>query len=179
MENVKEIRWARLASWIMTLGNLLPLWLLSFVIMAEGFPRPPISREVTVASLVTAIVASIVLTWKRWMTIELLLYSLFPFLLLFTFDEISTTYKTPFIILCTLILTAGVVGYQRIRSSRQRRCLVLLAAAAVTLFAAAHAANSFWSMASDLGYEQCFPDAHGCAPLTGQETPWWILFFSF
>jgi hypothetical protein len=178
MENVKESRWAEPAAWITTLVNLLPLWLLSFVIMAEGFPRPPISGEVTIALFVTAIAVSIALVWKRWMTVELLLYSLFPFLLLCSFDEISTTYKTPFIILCTLILTAGVVGYQRIRSSRQRRWLVLLAVAIVTLFAAAHAANSFWSMASDLGYEQCFPDAHGCAPLTGQETPWWILFFS-
>lgn len=179
MEDAKETRWAEPAPWIMTLGSLLPLWLLSFVIMAEGFPRPPISGAVTIASFVTAIAASIVLTWKRWMTAELLLYSLFPFVLLSAFDEISTTYKTPFIVLCGLILTAGVVGYQRIRSSRQRRCLVLLAAATVTLFATAHAADSFWGMASDLGYERCFPDAYGCAPLTGQETPWWMLFFSF
>jgi formate hydrogenlyase subunit 3/multisubunit Na+/H+ antiporter MnhD subunit len=178
MENVKETQWADPASWIMTLGGLLPLWLLSLSIMAEGFPRPPISREVAVSSFVTAIIVSIVLMWKRWMTIELLLYSLFPFLLLSTFDEISTTYKTPFIILCTLILTAGVVGYQRIRSSRLRRWPILLVVAVITWFAALHATDSFWGMASDLGYEQCFPDAHGCAPLTGQETPWWILFFS-
>lgn len=178
MENVKEIRWADPASWIMTFGSLLPLWLLSLSIMAEGFPRPPISREVAITSFVTAIVASIVLMWKRWMTIELLLYSLFPFLLLSTFDEISTTYKTPFIILCTLILTAGAVGYQRICSSRLRRWLILLAVAIITLLAALHAADSFWGLASDLGYERCFPDAHGCAPLTGQETPWWMLFFS-
>ena len=178
MENVKEIRWADPASWIMTLGSLLPLWLLSLSIMAEGFPRPPISSEVATTSFLTAIVASIVLMWKRWMTIGLLLYSLFPFLLLFTFDEISTTYKTPFIILCTLILTAGVVGHQRIRSSALRRWLILLAVAIVALFAASHASSSFWDMVGDLGYEQCFPDAHGCPPLTGHETPWWILFFS-
>ena len=177
MENVKGIRWADPAPWTMTLGGLLPLWLLSLSITAEGFPRPPISSEMAITFLVTAMVASIVLIWKRGMTIELLLYSLFPFLLLFTFDEVSTTYKTPFITFCALILTAGVVGYQRIRSARWR-WFILLCAAVVTLVMALHAANSFWHMAGDLGYEECFPDAHGCAPLTGQETPWWALFFS-
>jgi hypothetical protein len=179
MERVNKIRWAEPPPWIMTLGSLLPLWLLSLVIMAEGFPRPPISTEVTIASLVAAIVASILLLWQRWMTAELLLYSLVPFRLLFVFDEISTRYKTPFIVLCALVLTAGAVVYQSIRLPRQVRWLILLAAVAVMLFAAAHAAASFWNMASDLGYEQCFPDAQGCAPLTGQEAPWWVLFFSF
>jgi hypothetical protein len=68
MENAKETRWAEPAAWITTLGNLLPFWLLSFVVMAEGFPRPPISGEVTIASFVTAIAASIALVWKRWLT---------------------------------------------------------------------------------------------------------------
>ena len=57
--------------------------------MAEGFPRPPISIELAKTSFVLAIPARIVLFLKRWLTIELLLYSLFPFLLLYTFDEIS------------------------------------------------------------------------------------------
>jgi TRAP-type uncharacterized transport system fused permease subunit len=62
------------------------------------------------------------------MTVKLILYSLFPLVLLMTFDEISTTYKSPFIMLCTLILTAGIVGYQRNRSARWR-WLILLSAA--------------------------------------------------
>jgi hypothetical protein len=159
------------------LATLLPLWLLSVAIMTEGFPRPPISIELAITSFVLAITISILLLWKRWMTIELLLYSLFPFLLLSSFDEISTTYKTPFIILCALLLTAGIVGYQRSRSVRWR-WLILLAATVVTLVMAWHAAFSFWHMAEDLGYVRCFPDYQGCAPLTGRETPWWILFFS-
>jgi hypothetical protein len=145
--------------------------------MTEGFPRPPISIELAIISFVLAITVSIVLLWKRWMTIELILYSLFPFHLLYTFDEISTTYKTPFIILCTLSLTVGIVGYQHNRSAWWR-WLILLFTAIVTWMMAWHAAFSFWQMASDLGYIRCFPDAHGCALLTGQETPWWILFFS-
>ena len=177
MENVEGIRWAAPRSWSTTLASLLPLWLLSFASMAEGFPRPPISIEMAITSFVLAIFISIVLLWKRWMTIELILYSLVPFVLLSTFDEISTTYKTPFIMLCTLILTAGIVGYQRNRSAWWR-WLILLSAAVVTLVMAWHATSSFWHMASDLGYVRCFPDAHSCAPLTGKETPWWILFFS-
>jgi len=178
MENVKEIRWADPRSWSATLASLLPLWLLSFAIMAEGFPRPPVSVALAITSFVLAIAVSIVLFWKRWMTIELILYSLVPLVLLITFDEISTTYKSPFIILCTLLLTAGLVGYQRNRSARWR-WLILVSIAVVTLVMASHAASSFWQMAGDLGYGECFPDAQGCAPLTGQETPWWTLFFGF
>jgi hypothetical protein len=161
----------------MIVASLLPLWLLSVAIMVEGFPRPPISGEVAVASFVIAVTVSLVLMWKGRMTIELLVYSLFPFLLLPIFDEISTTYKTPFIILCALILTGGVLVYQGSRATRLGRGLMLLAVAGVAFVMAWHATFNFWEMASDLGYAQCFPDAHGCAPLTGQETPWWALFF--
>ena len=178
MEYAKEINWADPRSWRITIASLLPLWLLSLAVMAEGFPRPLISIEVAKISLILAITASIVLLLKKGMTIELLLYSLFPFLLLYGFDEISTTYKTPFIILCALILTTGVVGYQRSRLTRLGRDFILLSTAVVTLVMAWHAAFSFWYMADDLGYVRCFPDYHGCAPLTGQETPWWLLFFS-
>jgi hypothetical protein len=176
MANVKEIRGAASPSWLITLASLLPLWLLSVSVMAEGFPRPPISIELARVSFVFAIFVSIVLLWKRWMTVELILYGLMPFVLLYAFDEISTTYKTPFIILCTLILTVGIAGYQRYRSTWWRWPILLFAGVA-TLMMAWHANLSFWQMADDLGYIRCLPDAHGCAPLTGQETPWWILFF--
>ena len=178
MVNLKVIPQPDQRSWGTILASLLPLWLLSLVIMVEGFPRPPISGEAAIASFVVAIAVSVVLLWNRWMTIELVLYSLFPFLLLATFDEISTTYKTPFIILCALILTVGVVVYQSSRLPRLSRGLVLLGVAVVTFVMAWHATFNFWGMVGDLGYVECFPDATGCAPLTGQETPWWVLFFS-
>jgi hypothetical protein len=120
--------------------------------MAEDFPRLPISIELAKTSFVLAIPVRIVLLLKRWLTIELLLYSLFPFLLLYTFDEISTTYKTPFIILCALILTAGVVGYQRNRSTRLGRGFILLFTAVVIFVMAWHATFEFWRMAGDMGY---------------------------
>lgn len=176
MENTKGIRLAGPRSWQITLASLLPLCLLSVAIMVEGFPRPPVSMELAITSFVLAILASIVFLWKRWITIALLLYGLFPFLLLYTFDEISTTYKTPFIVLCALLLAAGIAGYQRSRSVRWR-WLILLAAAVVTLVMAWHAAMSYWQMADDLGYVRCMPDFRDCAPLTGRETPWWVLFF--
>ena len=177
MENVQKARRAASPAWGKALASLLPLWLLAFASMAEGFPRPPISIQAAAASLVIAIALCIVLLWKRWTTVELVLYSLIPFALLITFDEISTTYKSPFIVLCALILTAGWAGYQRTRST-WLRWLVLLSAALVTCLAASHAADSLWRMAGNLGYHECFPDYQGCAPLTGQETPWWTLFFS-
>jgi hypothetical protein len=45
MEAIKKIRWGSEDSWIATLASLLPFWLLSVAIMAEGFPKPLIPRE--------------------------------------------------------------------------------------------------------------------------------------
>jgi hypothetical protein len=176
METIKKIRWATEDSWVAILASLLPLWLLSFTIMAEGFPRPPISRELAIAAFFLAIAAGILLLWKSWLTFDLLLVSLVPFILLFIFDEISTSYKTPFILLCALLLSTGMVGAQR-SSSPVLRWSILLIVTVVTLVLAAHAIQNYWQMAGDLGYVKCFPDYQGCAPLTGNETPWWVLFF--
>lgn len=180
LTNVKSINQATPTPrpWSITLANLLPLWCFSFAIMAEGFPSPLIPIELAAAALVLAVAASLGLLWKRWLTIELLLYNLCPLLLLSTFDEISTHYKTPFIILCALSLTVGGIVYQASRSARLGRGLILLATAVVTLGLAWHATSNFWEMASALGYGHCFPDAYGCAPLTGQAMPWWVVFFS-
>lgn len=173
MQNVKDIQ----RDWRATFASLVPLWLLSFSIMAEGFPKLPIPIGLAIASFVLAILASIMLLWKRWMRIELILYSLFPFVMLFLFDEISTTYKSPFIVLSSLVLSVGIIGYQRCRLTWSG-WLFLLTVAVVTWIMAAHAANSFWEMAADLGYQECFPDVQGCAPLSSRGTPWWVLFFS-
>jgi hypothetical protein len=175
MEIMEKIRWADEDSWMATIAYLLPLWLLSFAIMREGFPQPPISLELAVTAFVLAIAVSIILLWKWWLTFDLLLYTLFPFILLFTFDEISTSYKSPFILLCVLTLSIGIVGAQR-SSSVTLRWLILFLVAIATWVLASHAARNYWHMVSDLGYGECFPDAQGCPPLTGKETPWWVLF---
>jgi hypothetical protein len=178
MELVNDYRPSERQSWLSILASLLPLWLVSAAIMAEGFPSPPVPVNLAVASLCVAIAVSPVLLWKGWMNVELVLYSLFPFVFLETFDEITTTYKTSFIILCVLILTAGAAVYQRI-TAVWWRWIFLLAAATLAYAAANHAAFGFWEMAADLGYEQCFPDYSTCAPLAGRGSPWWSLFFGF
>lgn len=177
MIDVRRNPWEEPPVWLTTLGAMAPLWLLSLVVMAEGFPAPPISGRAATVVLVGGLVAGIMLVWKRWMTIELLLYSLFPFALLTGFDEISTSYKTLFIFVCAAILSYGMAVYQMSDLRRDVRWLILLAAAAVTLLAAAHASSRYWTMVSELGYQNCIPDTYGCAPLTGQETAWWVLFF--
>ena len=110
--------------------------------------------------------------------IEFVLYSIIPFLLMVTFDEISTSYKTPFIFTCALILTAGAVPSQSARLSRTQKWLILLTVGILTLALARNATEHFWQITDELGYVECFPDNSGCAPLTGTETPWWLLFFS-
>lgn len=178
MEIAREVQRSSMPVWVKTIASLLPLWLFSVAITAEGFPRPPISGEVAFTAFAACILASIALLWKRWVTIEFVLYSLIPFLLMVTFDEISTSYKTPFIFTCALILTLGAIPSQSVRLSRLQKWLILLVVGILTLALARNATEHFWHMAGELGYVECFPDYQGCAPLTGQETPWWTLFFS-
>ena len=113
METIKKLQWAEEDSWLVTVANLLPLWLLSFAVMSEGFPRPLFSPGLAVTAFLLAMGVSLVLLWKGWLTPDLLLYTFFPFVFFFIFDEIHTSYKTPFILLCVLILSAGMVGAQR------------------------------------------------------------------
>lgn len=178
MEIAKEIQRSSMPASVKTVASLLPLWLFSVAITAEGFPRPPVSPEVAFTAFGAFILVNIALLLKGWVTIEFVLYSLIPYLLMVTFDEISTSYKTPFIFTCALILTLGVIPSQSKRFSRLQKWLFLLVVGILTLALARNATENFWHMASDLGYEMCFPNYQGCAPLTGLETPWWVIFFS-
>lgn len=178
MEIIKKIQWFPEDSWLANFASLLPLWLWSLAITVEGFPKPPIPVEVGLASFWLAIAVSIVLLWKRWLPPDVLLVSLVPFVFIFNFDEISTRYKTPFILLCALILSIGMIGAQRSKSVTIRWLTLLFVAVAVLVFSS-NAAQNYWHMAGELGSFDfgCFPDAFGCPPLTGHETPWWVLFF--
>ena len=178
MESIKKLQWCPEDSWLATLASLLPLWLLSLAVSVEGFPKPPIPVEMGIASFLLAIAVSIVLLWKRWLPPDVLLVSLLPFLLVFNFDEISTRYKTPFILLCALILSIGMVIAQRSGSLTVRWLTLLFVVVAVLVFSSS-AAQNFWHMAGELGPFDfgCFPDAFGCPPIPGDATPWWILFF--
>lgn len=177
MKTLEEIWRADQDSWLVTLINLLPLWLLSLATMREGFPQPPISLELAVTAFILAIAVSILLLWRGWLAFDLLLYTFFPLVLLFIFDEIDTSYKSLFILLCALILSIDFVGAQR-SGSFAVRSLILFLVAIVTWVLAAHAARNYWQMVGDLGYGECFPGTQGCPPLTGKETPWWAFIFS-
>ena len=176
METIKNIWWGSEDSWMATLATLLPFWLLSFAVMSEGFPRPLLSRELTVTVFILSIVVSLLLLWRGWLEVDILVYSFLPIFLMFTFDEISTTYKSPFLLLCGLILSAGMIGAKR-SSSITVRWLILLSVAVTTLVLASHAAQNYWHMAGDF-CGACFPDGQGDPPLTGNEAPWWVLFFN-
>jgi hypothetical protein len=178
MEAIMKIRWAAQDSWMAILATLLPLWLLSFTIMVEGFPNPPISLAMAIVAFVLAIAISIVLLRVCWLTLDLILYSLFPFVFLFVFDEISTSYKTPFILVCALILSIAMVGAQR-SSSENLRWRIWLVINILIWVLASHALERYWDMVDNLVFfGDCFPYTKGCLPLAGNETPWWVLFFS-
>jgi hypothetical protein len=172
----KHVDHSRQATAITSLVSLLPLWLVSLAITVEGFPRPPVSLPVAYGALVLALVISFAALLKGWMTLELFLVSFFPLALLRVFDEISTAYKTPFILLCALAMTAGILLYWRSRPSLWR-WLILLAALATTWLLAQHLTLNYWQMAADLGYVRCLPDAAGCPPLAGRGMVWWRLVF--
>jgi hypothetical protein len=111
------------------------------------------------------------------MTFEILLYCLFPFLLMVPLDETSMAYRITLILSCTVFLSIGIVGYH-ISLNRDKiglAWLILLLVFIGTWFFASHANQNYWQMAGDLGYNAC--DNDGCVPLTPTGTSWWILFF--
>lgn len=164
-------------SWSVSAASLLPLWLLALAVSAEGFPPAPISVQAAMGLFLAAVAIAMLLLWKKWIGPAVVLSYNIPFAFLYLLDEISTVYKTPFILVCTLIVSVGILLYQR--SGRLTRGWALLAAAAlVSLAVAAHSAGNFWQMTDRLGYYQCFPDALGCPPLAGRGDPWWLLIVS-
>jgi len=177
METIKKTRWFPEASWLATLASLLPLWLLSLAITVEGFPKPPIPVEVGIASFWLAIAVGIVLLWKSWLPPDVALVSLIPFVFMFNFDEISTRYKTPFILMCALILSIGMIVAQRSKSVTVR-WLTLLVVAVTVLVLSSNAVSNYWQMVGGLDFPfECMPDTQDC-PLPDNLSPWWVLFFS-
>ncbi len=164
--------------WWVTILVLLPVSLLALAVTVEGFPKPPISGEGAVAAFAGALSLLGFLLWKRWMSVELAVFSLFPLVLFVGFDEITTAYKTPFIFVSTLVLVVGALIYQRWHNERAWNWLILIATLVVASFLAAHAAAAFWDMVGAMHIGECFLDQVGCPSLTGTETPWWILFLT-
>ena len=161
------------------ISNLLPLWLFSISIMVEGFPDPPISLEVAYICFGAACLILAALIIKKWLPLEILLISFYPFILLYGFDEISTAYKTPFIIGCAFILSVGVTAYHRVNKSGPIKLGIIIIAAVIATLVAYNANQGFWELTNELGVERCFLDAYGCPKLTGNETPWWRMMLGF
>lgn len=156
--------------------NLLPAWLVSVAVMAEGFPRPGVTREAALVSLSAAVLLSAGLLLTRRASVLVVVYSFTPLFLAWLFDEMSTRYKTPYLVVCALILSLGILAsFQARRVAWQ--ALILGIAVGVTLGLAWNATLNFWHMAADLGYVRCFPDAFGCAPLGAEAVSPWRLFF--
>ena len=179
MQTLRRMGWADLGSWPSAFASLVPLWLFSLAVSAEGFPPPLVTGPWAISFLVLGLALSIVLLWKGWMTFELLLYSLFPFFLLVFLDEISTRYKTPFLLLAALLLSIGIFAYQRSlsRSVGLAWLILLLVYVAAWVFTL-HAADNYWHMVGQLHFPpDCMPYAHDCPLLSGRETPSWLLFF--
>lgn len=167
-------------AWLVTLACCLPLWLFALAVASEGFPRPPLPYQAGLAVFFLGIAVSVVLIVLRWLTPELILVSVLPFFFLYPLDEISTAYKTPIILACTLVLTAGIV-LARSTPRRAFGLVILLVAAGLVLVMVGAAAENYWTMhgqvLDSLGGGPCYMDGYGCPQFTGQETPWYLLFF--
>jgi hypothetical protein len=170
------MRWVDVGSWQATLASLLPLWLLSLSIVIF-FSQINIPIGLLYVALWLFPILSLVFIAKGWMTFEVLLYSLFPVLLLFQLDETSMAYRITLILACTVLLSIGIVGYH-ISLNRDRIGLawfLLLLVFLATWFFASHANQNYWQMAVDLGYNAC--DNEGCMTLIPTDNSWWFLFF--
>ncbi len=179
MNLIQKLRSADQFSWLAILASIIPLWLLSLAVTAEGFPAPPVPGNVAQIMVGLAIVISLVLLIKGWLIYDVLLLTIFPFILVFIFDEIATGYKTPFILLCAAIWSVGIIGAQRSQSLTWR-WLILLFVAVLALVLAVNATQNYWQMGDEIGFVKCFPDPDSllCPPVNGQAAPWWVLFFS-
>jgi hypothetical protein len=143
MKTIPKIEWEELGSWKATLASLLPLWLFFYAFANISVPSLEI-LEVIVFYLILP-VCIVFFLWKGWMTFELLLYSFFPMAIQFFFDDIDSNCKLLLKLLLTLVLSVGIVGYQRSlnRDSVTLAWLSLLLAAIAGWIFVSYAAQNF------------------------------------
>lgn len=160
--------------WIKTVVRLLPLWLIALSITAEGFPKPPISVGVSVAAFACAVLLLVVLWWKKWMRLEFALYSLLPTVMLPLFDEIVTTYKTPFILMCAILISLPVIACHAARNPTER--FVILAAGMILNYLIIHhVMMNYWEVIEQTGFSDGY--MAGNYPLDIPGFPWWKIFW--
>lgn len=110
MKTIPKIEWEELGSWRAALVSLLPIWLLFFAFANISGSSLEILETIAFYLILPVIIVSL---WKGWMTFELLLYSFLPMFVQFFFGDIGSNCKLFLQLLCTLILSLGIVGYQR------------------------------------------------------------------
>jgi len=157
MKTMPKIEWEELGSWKATIASLLPLWLFFFAFTNMSGSILEILETIAFFLIIPVCIVSLL---KGWMTFDLLLYSFLPIPILFLFDEIDWSYRISILLFCTLILTVGIVGYQRSlnKDSVTLAWLSLLLAAVAAWIFASHAVQNYWQM--------------------GNELPWWVILFS-
>jgi hypothetical protein len=158
MKTMPKIEWEELGSWKATIASLLPLWLFFFAYTNLSGSILEILEIIAFSLIIPVCIVSLL---KGWMTFDLLLYSFLPIPILFLFDEIDWSFRISILLFCTLILTVGIVGYQRSlnKDSVTLAWLSLLLAAVAAWIFASHAVQNYWKM--------------------GNEISWWVLLFSF
>ena len=158
MKTMPKIEWEELGSWKATIASLLPLWLFFFAYTNLSGSILEILEIIAFSLIIPVCIVSLL---KGWMTFDLLLYSFLPIPILFLFDEIDWSFRISILLFCTLILTVGIVGYQRSlnKDSVTLAWLILLLTAIATWIFASHAVQNYWKM--------------------GNEMSWWVLLFSF
>jgi hypothetical protein len=145
---------------------------------AEGFPRPLFDMRAGVFLFCIGIATAFFLVLTSWVGPEMLLVSFVPVSFWMIFDEITTTYKTPFILLCTLILSLGVIAYHYFGENHYLKLAlpILFASVVLTVFVAFHAAHNYWIYSDPIG--MCFYDYIKCPPLPANHPAWWSFFFN-
>ena len=175
MSIIQYFRHTKQPTWLVTLACVVPLWLLAVAIMVEGFPPPPIPLSLALFAFFSACVIAAILLWRRKTSVIFLLYCGLPFFLLYTFDEISTLYKTQYIVACTLFLTLAAVAHLRSQSPIKAWFFLLLGVVA-TLLAAEEIRASYWNLVSAQGLDLCYPN---CLPQLDHGNSWWRMLISF
>lgn len=177
-QNPKVLSASAQLPWAKTAAFLAALWMIALATTAEGFPSPLIPSNLATFLFFAGLVVAIVVAVRYMAFIELPIITLIPLLYIFEFDEITTTYKTPFIIFCTLILSLGLIAYHYLAQTRSLKVAlpVLLAAAVLAFLAGMVATLNFWQYTESLGVVRCFLDSTGCPPLPADHPAWWRFF---
>lgn len=149
----------------------LPLWLFTATVSIEGSPPPGLPLWAGITAFALGVLIILYLAWRRELDASMFAMMM-PFVLTAFFDEVTTSYKTPFLLVSTAVVSASILLYQKSKD-RKWRALILLAGVIVSILLASHAKNAFWDLFT-VRYTTDFTTL----PVSGVDTPWWKLYFN-